>query len=555
MAKQDLFTKYYKSDKSKYIKAPVVCSSNGDYDNMHFTINDDGANVSNGAETLAEVLLSDLKVPLDSYAKNTILLQPKEYRALLGDYYGEGYKRRFFEINYKDLDLIPEWEKYTMPSFNIKYRLQNGKLCEELVTLKITDESFIDNINEWFKEKNIKICAKLEYKKDLAVTKNDKLQSELKEEEECCGNVCIDPRLEEEDNTMGVLFTSTVKGYDFFINLVGLTLIEMSEDEPDSPFETETYIRLKKNWRYDVDPLKYPNGAFKGIVLKPEYPMYNNEIEEVNKTVWFAHIQNNIRIFNKINNDITLIDKNEEKIKIKIDSNDRLYTDSIVNVDAYGRGSQYWDDSYYKPITKDWGKEISSLFKFSGKFYFLFEELYKRLNWNRDISKETDLLNLGEELVKYILDDVSDQKAKGEADIDIEKLIYNIVNNESERLNILEENQLKIANYLQHVYKQLSMNGDDVEIDPDEPENPEEPEEEIKDYKIDNILETEHGMISLSDYLIYLEDNNLWSVIGDLYIQLGREDTDNILCKNMINSLVLYNPHDYPIKITYLTFI
>ena len=514
MAKQDLFTKYYKSDKSKYIKAPVVCSSNGDYDNMYYTINDDGANVSNGAETLTDVLLSDLKVPLDSYAKNTILLQPKEYRALLGDYYGEGYKRRFFEINYKDLDLIPEWEKYTMPSFNIKYRLQNGKLCEELVTLKITDESFIDNINEWFKEKNIKICAKLEYKKDLAVTKNDKLQSELKEEEECCGNVCIDPRLEEEDNTMGVLFTSTVKGYDFFINLVCLTLIEMNEDEPDSPFETETYIRLKKNWRYDVDPLKYPNGAFKGIVLKPEYPMYNNKIEEVNKTVWFAHIQNNIRIFNKINNDITLIDNNEEKIKIKIDSNDRLYTDSIVDVDAYGRGSQYWDDSYYKPITKDWG----------------------------------------EELVKYILDDVSDQKAKGEADIDIEKLIYNIVNNESERLNILEENQLKIANYSQHVYKQLSMN-DDVEIDPYEPENPEEPEEEIKDYKIDNILETEHGMISLSDYLIYLEDNNLWSVIGDLYIQLGREDTDNILCKNMINSLVLYNPHDYPIKITYLTFI
>ena len=151
------------------------------------------------------------------------------------------------------------------------------------------------------------------------------------------------------------------------------------------------------------------------------------------------------------------------------------------------------------------------------------------------------------------MEQASEQKAKGEADIDIEKLIYQIVDSESERLSILESNQLEIAKYLQHAYKQLSMNGDDVEVE--EPENPEEPEEEIKDYKIDSILEKEHGIISLSDYLIHLEDNNLWNVIGDLYIQLGREDTDNILCKNMINSLVLYNPHDYPIKITYLTFI
>ena len=58
----------------------------------------------------------------------------------------------------------------------------------------------------------------------------------------------------------------------------------------------------------------------------------------------------------------------------------------------------------------------------------------------------------------------------------------------------------------------------------------------------------------MKNYLLYVDDNKLWKMVGDLYILIGQEDSEHVNSRSMVPSMVVYNPHNYPIKISYMAF-
>ena len=52
----------------------------------------------------------------------------------------------------------------------------------------------------------------------------------------------------------------------------------------------------------------------------------------------------------------------------------------------------------------------------------------------------------------------------------------------------------------------------------------------------------------------YLSSNDLWLRIGDGYMIIGKDDDKQLKAKNLLQSLLVYNPNQIPIKIKYIIF-
>lgn len=61
-------------------------------------------------------------------------------------------------------------------------------------------------------------------------------------------------------------------------------------------------------------------------------------------------------------------------------------------------------------------------------------------------------------------------------------------------------------------------------------------------------------VIGLYKYMEYLSSNDLWLRIGDGYMIIGKDDDKQLKTKNLLQSLLVYNPNEIPIKIKYMIF-
>lgn len=73
-----------------------------------------------------------------------------------------------------------------------------------------------------------------------------------------------------------------------------------------------------------------------------------------------------------------------------------------------------------------------------------------------------------------------------------------------------------------------------------------------------NIVDTHQAFtqkyIGLYKYMDYLSKNDLWLRIGDSYIITGKNDNHDSSCKNLLNSAIIYNPNNIPIRIKCMIF-
>lgn len=107
-------------------------------------------------------------------------------------------------------------------------------------------------------------------------------------------------------DTDSISFTGNNEGFKFDIRNVQLTLIDSSVN-PNSPFDASivngkrvprTYT-LNEDLDQYIPSAKYPNGAFRGIVMKIEYPedYYNEELMDPDKYVFVHHIHNDVTYY------------------------------------------------------------------------------------------------------------------------------------------------------------------------------------------------------------------------------------------------------------------
>lgn len=66
--------------------------------------------------------------------------------------------------------------------------------------------------------------------------------------------------------------------------------------------------------------------------------------------------------------------------------------------------------------------------------------------------------------------------------------------------------------------------------------------------------EYKENTIGLYRYMQYLNENDLWTRLGEMYAVVGKPDDYQSTIKNLQNSILIYNPNQYPVKIKILLF-
>jgi hypothetical protein len=61
------------------------------------------------------------------------------------------------------------------------------------------------------------------------------------------------------------------------------------------------------------------------------------------------------------------------------------------------------------------------------------------------------------------------------------------------------------------------------------------------------------GVISAGDYLNWVNDNNLWNKVGDLYAWTTAPDMSQY--KNLLDGFYIYNPHTFSVSVQYMVFV
>ena len=59
--------------------------------------------------------------------------------------------------------------------------------------------------------------------------------------------------------------------------------------------------------------------------------------------------------------------------------------------------------------------------------------------------------------------------------------------------------------------------------------------------------------LSAGDYLTYIEEHNKWEKVGVVKIWLAAPDPIDSITENLITGFYVFNPHDFPVQISYMT--
>ena len=62
------------------------------------------------------------------------------------------------------------------------------------------------------------------------------------------------------------------------------------------------------------------------------------------------------------------------------------------------------------------------------------------------------------------------------------------------------------------------------------------------------------GKASVEAFMQYLNENDLWSRVGQAYMIIGAKDDYQSKIKNLQNSVLLYNPNNVPIRVKFMVF-
>ena len=65
---------------------------------------------------------------------------------------------------------------------------------------------------------------------------------------------------------------------------------------------------------------------------------------------------------------------------------------------------------------------------------------------------------------------------------------------------------------------------------------------------------SKYDAVGLYGYANYATKNNLWMNIGQFYARTAVDDDESTNSRNLIPSLIIYNPNDFPVSVNYITF-
>lgn len=270
----DVFNNFWNNPKQQYVYTNLTCSNMSSGDELSFNIGKGVGEISNNNEVLSSIDLSKISSDLTSYTNYSKTIPANSILYIGTDSCGKSFKRIVFGKFHKELILDEDWQSYTKICFVVSW-IKEGNIPTKMVieAQGTNNEDVIDIINNVFNDNKINV--------EVSLIGNDDEENDL------------------------LAFTSLKEGYDFYIDNVSYYLYnEKVEDKNyrgsfvnDKDFIKE-YPMEESDYFY-VPCYKYYNGAYKGIVIKPTYPIFNNDIKDEEKSLKVCHIKDRINVFIK----------------------------------------------------------------------------------------------------------------------------------------------------------------------------------------------------------------------------------------------------------------
>ena len=159
----DLFSKYYNNPTKSYIYADILCSNGDSGDEISFDFGDGSGDITDNDDVLSSIDLKDIHVGLSEYTSDRKIIEPNSYCYIRGWYFGDSYCSKSFGRVIGPITEEDDWMYKVMLFFVIKYLdLKTGNKKTEI--LKVTgnlseDITFLDAVNTYFEEKEIPITV------------------------------------------------------------------------------------------------------------------------------------------------------------------------------------------------------------------------------------------------------------------------------------------------------------------------------------------------------------------------------------------------------------
>lgn len=605
---KNLFYQLY-SRNNNVADSGYKCSSSINEDDTSFDISGSQGQItdSNG-NILASIDMSTIHAAgITQYNVETKILQPHSAYLLQGNEYGETYKSQFFLIN-EVISTIEDYESYCNIGFDILYK-QNNRNCNvhvesspvretygsfvnlvqnQLIKLKVpisisiktyddvdTSESQIDYINFQSTEEGYDFIVR--NVKIIPISRNDENNKgdvgEFEDspfiEHEITKDLIIDllekykPRLVGEDDTSDTNYKIECDIYRGFLKLSDIILDDFNTfvydidvikkfflpcfekggtliftkkfndiiikkypeiykkyfvehfsnyniyDIVEILDEIKTYIFKMKNalgpsncyedLNKRIGCVKYPNGSMRGIVLIPNWP--ENDDYDVS-VLWVNHVADQVEICVPVS--LPILNSyfgGQIRSQKKVTLFEKVLATVQINALIPEEKRQYIEDYNNLPLS-----DISSNDGFTNSFDNLYVPAYDE---NQNIN--TDFYRFP----------VSQERNQTEGE--------------------------PIRYHDPDMYIDANVNSEDNDMWENNPNKT-----NIK--FVDSHEGMKENVIGLYKYMEYLSNNDLWLRVGDGYMLIGKDDDKQSPIKNLLQSLLVYNPNGIPVKVKYIIF-
>lgn len=585
---KNLFYQLYSKDKTP-VNSGFTCSSAINEGDTSFDISGTQGQItdSNG-DILASIDLSQIHAAgITQYTVETKILQPHSAYLLQGNEYGETYKSMFFLVN-KRIASLHNYESYCNLQFDIHYK-QNNKKCHVHVNTYDIRESAGSFVI-------------------LAQTQLTKLKVP----------VSISIRQFDDENSSAsvfdfINFQSTEEGYNFMVRNVMLTPISRDQETKNGLaglFTESPFIAPEITSEVILDIL---NNVLSANQLKTDCKIYRKltqqfmwDLSDTTQLKQFYHdVQLLKKLFLPCFDEGTGALMDDEKLHELIDV-DLAYPEHIALWEKYLK--VYYTSENPPYFMHDIVKIYEEMYNYiiqvnnNNSPSACYEDIHRRINsvkypngamrgvvlipvWPNDsdydmsviwVNHVADTLDIDipvtvEQLSEYYGVELPNKPAKLYEKATAQVMIKAIIPSEKNRyiedfdnlpLNDITSNDgfttsfdcFQVPGYDPNEY----VNNDFMRIKRD---NTLKSKDELwtnRPFGDKDAVDTHKGLtdiyVGLYKYMDHLSKNDMWLRVGEGYMLIGKEDCNQCHIKNLLQSMLVYNPNNIPVKVKYILF-
>lgn len=269
----DLFNNYYDNPQRQVVYTDLSCPGAKSASDINFSFSDGEGIIADSKDVLSSIDMSKITSDVSDWNASSETVPANSIIYLKGKSQGDSYKRivygKFIDevVNYASEDDLLKI------NFTICYLKAANCPCSEIISVEgYSLDEIVDNINSIFNDMKINVDAKI-----------------------------ISYDNSNENNLLS--FESNKLGYDFYVDNVSYYIIaKYIFDEHVETCNHYIEFPMEESFAMYIPSKKYRNGAFKGLVIIPSYPKFNNNIPQNDKSLMITHLTDRVNMFYKCDN-------------------------------------------------------------------------------------------------------------------------------------------------------------------------------------------------------------------------------------------------------------